>query len=118
MSELASLLPLVGIAVLFWLLLIRPAQRRQRDLRTMQSSLEVGDEVMLTSGIFGVLRSLDDDRMSVELAPGVVVEVARGAVGQKVPPVERAAEERTEDPVDESGTASHPTPDDTATEER
>ena len=50
--ELASLLPIVGIALLFWLLLIRPAQRRQRETRQMQSSLEVGDEVMLTSGIY------------------------------------------------------------------
>ncbi len=86
MSELASLLPLLAIAVLFWALMIRPAQRRQRELRTMQSSLAVGDEVMLTSGIYGVLRSLDDERISVELAPGVVVEVIRGAVGQKVSP--------------------------------
>ena len=85
-SELASLLPLVGIALLFWFLMIRPAQRRQREVRQMQSSLAVGDEVMLTSGIYGVLQSLDDERVSVQIAPGVVVEVARGAVGAKVPP--------------------------------
>jgi preprotein translocase subunit YajC len=84
-SQLASLLPLVGIAALFWLLLIRPQQRRQRELRQMQSALAVGDRVMLTSGIYGVLRSLEDQSVRVELAPGVVVEVARGAVGQKVP---------------------------------
>jgi preprotein translocase subunit YajC len=86
-SELASLLPLVGIAVLFWLLLVRPQQRRQRELRQMQSSLGVGDRVMLTSGIYGVLRSLADDSVRVELAPGVVVEVARGAVGQRLAPL-------------------------------
>lgn len=86
MSELGPLLPLVGIALLFWFLMIRPAQRRQREVRRMQSSLAVGDEVMLTSGIYGVLRSLDDERVHVELAAGVVVEVARGAVGQKVSP--------------------------------
>ena len=86
MSELASLLPLLAIAVLFWALMIRPAQRRQRELRQMQSSLEVGDEVMLSSGIYGVLASLNDERVRVELAPGVVIEVARGAVGQKVSP--------------------------------
>ena len=85
MQELASVLPLVGIALLFWFLMIRPAQRRQREVRQMQSSLAVGDEVMLTSGIYGVLQSLEDERVSVQLAPGVVVEVARGAVGAKVP---------------------------------
>lgn len=111
MSELASLLPLLAIAVLFWALMIRPAQRRQRELRTMQSSLAVGDEVMLTSGIYGVLRSLDDERISVELAPGVVVEVIRGAVGQKVSPREESS---TSEP-DEYDAEPDP---DTPTEER
>ena len=39
---------------------------------------------MLSSGMYGVLRSLEDERISVEIAPGVVVEVVRGAVGSKV----------------------------------
>jgi len=77
-SELASLLPLLGIAVLFWALMIRPAQRRQRELRQMQSSLEVGDEVMLSSGMYGVLRSLEDERISVERLYIVVKGVRKG----------------------------------------
>ena len=69
----------------------------------MQSSLAVGDEVMLTSGIYGVLQSLDDERVSVELAPGVVVEVARGAVGRRSPP----AAESCDDQDRHRATASH-----------
>ncbi len=84
MSELASLLPLVAIGLLFWLLLIRPQSRRQREVRQMQAALQVGDEVMLTSGIYGVVRTLDDDKVLLEIAPGTVVEVARGAIGQRV----------------------------------
>jgi preprotein translocase subunit YajC len=79
--ELVSLLPLVGIALLFWLLIIRPASRRQKELSRMQASLEVGDEVMLTSGVYGTLRELDDDQVRVEIADGVIIRVARGAVG-------------------------------------
>jgi preprotein translocase subunit YajC len=79
--ELVSLLPLVGIALLFWFLVIRPASRRQKELGRMQASLKSGDEVMLTSGIFGTLRDADDDHVHVEIASGVVVKVARGAVG-------------------------------------
>lgn len=81
MPELVSLLPLVGIALLFWLLIVRPASRRQKELARMQSSLEVGDEVMLTSGVYGTLRELDDDQVRVEIADGVIIRVARGAVG-------------------------------------
>ena len=85
MSELASLLPLVAIALLFWLLIIRPASRRQKDQARMQSALNLGDRVMLTSGIFGTVTELADDRLEVEIAPGVVVTVARGAIGSVVP---------------------------------
>lgn len=81
MPELVTLLPLVGIALLFWLLVIRPASRRSKELSRMQGSLEVGDEVMLTSGIFGTLRGLDGDQVRVEIADGVIIKVARGAVG-------------------------------------
>lgn len=84
MPELVSLLPIVGIALLFWLLIIRPASRRQKELVRMQSALEVGDEVMLTSGIFGRLTSTDRDHLTVELAPGVTVKVARGAIASVV----------------------------------
>lgn len=86
MPELVSLLPLVGIALLFWLLLIRPAQRRQKELARMQGSLKTGDEVMLTSGIFGTLRETEEDHVRVEIAEGVTVKVARGAIGSVAQP--------------------------------
>ena len=101
MSELASLLPFVGIALLFWLLMIRPAQRRQRETRLMQSSLAVGDEVMLTSGIFGVLSSVTDERIQVEVAPTVVLSVARGAIGTIVTKAELADDDESAEETDE-----------------
>ncbi len=81
MPELVQLVPFVGIALLFWFLLIRPASKRQKELVRMQSSLKVDDEVMLTSGIFGVLRDTEGEHVRVEISDGVVVKVARGAVG-------------------------------------
>jgi preprotein translocase subunit YajC len=79
--ELAGLLPIVAIAVLFWALIIRPASRRQRELSNMQGSLEVGDEVMLTSGVYASVVEIADDHLKVEIAEGVTIKVARGAVG-------------------------------------
>ena len=76
-----ELLPLVGIALLFWLFIIRPASRRQKELGRMQSSLSVGDEIVLTSGVYGVVREIEDGTVLVEIAPGVTIKVARGAVG-------------------------------------
>ena len=86
MQDLAStLLPLIAIALIFWLLIIRPQSRRQRELRDMQASLSVGDEVVLTSGIHGVVRGVDDAVAHVEVATGVTIKVARAAIGIVIP---------------------------------
>jgi preprotein translocase subunit YajC len=88
-DNLLPILPLVGIALLFWLLFVRPAQRRQQALGRMQSDLSVGDEVMLTSGIIGVVRALDEETVQLEVAEGVTLRAVRAAVGQVVTPVAR-----------------------------
>lgn len=79
--ELLQLLPLVGIALLFYLMIVRPTQRRNRELVAMQSSLSVGDDVLLTSGVHGTLTGLGEDHVFVEIAEGVIIKVARGAIG-------------------------------------
>ena len=84
MDKLLSILPLVGIALLFWFLLVRPAQRRQRELGRMQGEVSVGDEVMLTSGIYGSVREIDKDTVWLDVADGVTLKVARGAIGATV----------------------------------
>lgn len=76
-----ELLPLLAIALIFWLLLVRPAARQRKQVAELQASLKVGDRVMLASGIFGTLTSTTDDRVRVEVAPGVELEVVRGAIG-------------------------------------
>lgn len=81
MTELVSFLPLVAIALLFWLMVVRPASRRQKQLARIQSEVQPGQRVMLTSGIFGTVRSVTDDRVRVEIATGVEVEVVRPAIG-------------------------------------
>ena len=108
MESLASLLPLVGIALLFWLLMIRPAQRRQRETLRMQSAIEAGDEVMLTSGIFGTVRAVVDDRFEVEVAPGVVVTIARGAVGTVVTKAELSGAPERSDSVGNDTNDTYP----------
>jgi preprotein translocase subunit YajC len=83
-QEFVSLLPIVGIALLFWLLIIRPASRRQKALSRMQGALEIGDDVMLSSGIYGTLATLEGDSVHVVVADGVTIKVARGAIANVV----------------------------------
>jgi preprotein translocase subunit YajC len=74
--------PLLGI----YYLLIRPAQRRQRELADTRSSLAPGQDVMTTSGLYGRIRGIQDDVVLLEVADGVVLRFAAGAIGAVSPP--------------------------------
>ncbi|WP_183100870.1 preprotein translocase subunit YajC [Nocardioides pelophilus] len=84
MNEIAPLLWIVAIVAIFWLLIIRPAQRRQKEVAQVQASIVPGETVVLTSGIFGTVSEVADAHLMIELAPGMVVKVARAAVGSVV----------------------------------
>ncbi|WP_110241330.1 preprotein translocase subunit YajC [Nocardioides gilvus] len=81
MNEIAGLWPFLAVLVIFWLMIIRPAQRQRKQTAALQSNLAVGDRVMLTSGIFATVVELLDDRVRVQVAEGVVIDVVRAAVG-------------------------------------
>lgn len=73
---------LAGTFGAFWLLFIRPQQRRLREHQRFVASLQVGDEVITSSGLYGVLRRVDDDSVQLEIAPGLEVRMARGAIAR------------------------------------
>ncbi|MGL5811319.1 MAG: preprotein translocase subunit YajC [Nocardioides sp.] len=108
METLASLLPIIAFALIFWLLLVRPAQRRRKQIAGMQAALNVGDRVMMTSGIYGTVRDLDPDKLRLDIAEGVVVTIARAAVSEVVESAEapatgaHAAADQPADPDPES----------------
>lgn len=77
-------LPLLMI-VGFYFLLIRPQRNRQRSQQALLSSLELGDEVMTTGGIFGTIVEIDEDEgvLTVEIAPGTRVRMLRNGIAQR-----------------------------------
>lgn len=111
MQELGALLPFVAIALLFWLLIIRPASKRQKAMVRMQSDVAVGDEVLLTSGVYGQVAELEDSVLHLTVADGVTIKVARGAVGSVVPPDETPTDAaESDDPAAEGFVSDeHPT---------
>jgi preprotein translocase subunit YajC len=79
--------PLIAIALMFlvfWVLIILPQQRRVRAHQALVRSIEVGDEVMTTSGLYGTIASLDEDEVMLEVAPGTTLRFARGAIAKTV----------------------------------
>ena len=81
----AGLLLIVALFVLFWLLLIRPQRRRQRDQEVMIANLRVGDEIVTAGGLYGDITAIEGDEVYVEIAQGVEVRVARRAVAGVMP---------------------------------
>lgn len=104
MTAATQLLFLAAVLAVFWFLMIRPARKAQRAQMELIASLEVGDEVVLNSGIFGRIASIEDNTAGVEIAPGTVVKVAIQVVVRRV---EDAAEDETET-VTGSGPAQAP----------
>ena len=79
-NSLMSFAPLVLMFVIFYFLLIRPQQKKQKELRDMISNLKRGDKVVTGGGIVGVIQALRDDRVEVEIANGVVITVLRSFI--------------------------------------
>ena len=81
-----NLLPILLIVVLGYLMVVRPAQRRQQAAARVASVLEPGARVMTTAGLFGTVRGVEDDEVELEIAPGVVVRYVKGAIAKVVEP--------------------------------
>ena len=96
----AQLLILLLIPFAMYFLLIRPQRKRMKDQATMQSSLGIGDEVILNSGIYGFITGEETDRYWVEIDDDVQVRVAKAAIQGKV-----NTSDTSDDDTDESDDA-------------
>jgi len=79
-----SFLPLIIILALLWLVLLRPQQRRAKNRREMLSRLEVGDEVLMSSGVYGRIASFDEQTVFVDIADNVRVKVTRDSIAERI----------------------------------
>ena len=75
---------LVALIGLMWFLLIRPQRRRTESQLTMQDQLRAGDQIITAGGLHAKVRSIEDDVLEIELAPGTIVRLDRRAVAAVV----------------------------------
>ena len=94
---------LIAIAVLgFWLIVMRPARVQQRQVAKLQSEVEVGDEVIISAGIFGTVVGIEGERVRLEVAPGTVITVARQVVVRRAPEPEDESQAEPEPGIRDS----------------
>jgi preprotein translocase subunit YajC len=84
-SSLMGLLPLLLMFVVLYFVMIRPQMKRQKEHKTMIEALAKGDEVSTASGLLGKVTKLGETVISVEIAPGVEVQMHRVSVAQVLP---------------------------------
>lgn len=79
-----GLLPLVLIMVIFYVLVIRPQQKRHKEHQSMVQSLSRGDRVLTNGGLYATVQDVHDDKLVVVISDGVKVEIAKNSVSGKV----------------------------------
>ena len=75
-----NLIMIVLLVAVFYLFMIRPQQKRQKEIRNFRNSLEKGSKVLTAGGIHGTIKSIKDDSYVVEIAQGVNIPVDKNSV--------------------------------------
>jgi len=79
-SGLLQFLPIILIFVVFYMLLIRPQQKRQRQLQETISQLKAGDRIVTTGGVIGTITTVRDTSFLIRSADKSILEIARTSV--------------------------------------
>lgn len=80
----AALAPPVLIFLVFYLLMIRPQQKKTRAQKDMLDNLKTGDQIVTTGGLYGtIVRFGEDNRVKVKIAENVTVDIARSAITER-----------------------------------
>ena len=80
MQGIGTLLPLILMFVLFYFLLIRPQQKRQKNVQNMQGSLKKGDKIVTIGGLHGFIDSIDDNKVVIKCGDGSRLTYDRSAI--------------------------------------
>ena len=100
----AQLLIILVALLAFWAIVMRPARNQQKKVQQLQAQLEVGQNVVLSAGIFGTIRSLTESKVEIEVAPGTVITVARQVVVRRADELDdQGRQDRSSDPAEPNG---------------
>ena len=94
--SLSSFVPLVLIFAVFYFLIVRPQSKKMKDHQLMINNLKVGNKVVTTGGIIGVVKEVDqkENLIEVEISEGVCVKILKNFVSELVKPEEKKAEKK------------------------
>lgn len=83
---LVQLLPLLGMGVIFWLLILRPQTRQQKEHKAKIEAIKKGDQVVTAGGLIGKVLKVDEHYVDLELGQNVRVRAVKNTIGDIIPP--------------------------------
>lgn len=82
--------PLILIFAIFYFLIIRPQQKREKDRRNMLSSLKEGEDIITIGGIYGRILNIKEDVITLEVGDKLKIKVTRSAIGNVLKKTEKS----------------------------
>ncbi len=83
-SNMTSFLFILAMFVVFWLFIIRPQSKRQKEQKTFMESLQKGDEIVTSSGILGRITKIEDNIITIEVGGKVYLRITRSAISKEL----------------------------------
>ena len=80
-SPLLQVVPFVLILGIFYFIILMPARRKQQKVQEFLDSLKVNDKVVTTGGIYGQIVKIDEQKVQLQIAEKVRIEIARASIG-------------------------------------
>ena len=77
---LSGMLMIVAMVVIFYFFMIRPQQKRQKEIKKFRDGISTGDQVVTAGGIYGKVRKLKENVVSLEIANNVIINMDRGTI--------------------------------------
>lgn len=90
----SGIIMIVLLLLVFWLFMIRPQQKRQKEIRKFREGLSKGDKIVTAGGIFGTITDVKEKTFTVEIAKGVTITIDKGSV---YPSAEAGREDRPQE---------------------
>ena len=76
----SGILMMVAIIAIFYLFMIRPQQKKQKEIKKMREAMKVGDKIVTSGGIYGKIKDVNDSTFTIEIAENVRIKVDKASV--------------------------------------
>lgn len=95
-NDWSGIIMIIALIAIFYFFMIRPQQKRQKEIRKFREGLKIGDKVITAGGIYGKIRNINDTTFQIEIAEGVKIIIDKGSVYPSAAEAAQASQENAQ----------------------